>query len=97
MLLWRRHGYTAVPALVVVNARWLVPLATAARAADGTTQGMALVAAGFALVPLGVLLHRRLQQLVVEHQRAVEADQALAAHGAEVGGPATPATFAAGA
>jgi len=70
--LWRRKGYAAVPALVVVNARWLVPLASAARTADGTAKGVALVAAGFALVPLGVLLHRRLRRLVVDHQRARE-------------------------
>jgi len=60
-----------------------------------------VVAAFFALsrsgdlLAAGVLLHRRLQRLVVDHQRALEADAALAAHGAEVAGPSTPATFGA--
>jgi hypothetical protein len=85
-LVWQRRAWSSFIALVVIHARTIkvlvVPTMTSA---SGSTWGVCLVAAGFCLVPVGVLLHRRLSASLLRAERDAEAARALAMEGAEVG------------
>jgi hypothetical protein len=85
-LLWRRQAWSSLGALVVLHARTVeVMVVPAVASTTGSTWGISLVAAGFCLVPIGVLLHRRLSASLLQAERDADAARALAMHGAELG------------
>lgn len=62
-LCWHRRAWSALPALVVVHAPWLVTLA-GLLPRGALPWGGALLLVGFVLLPAGVWLHRRLTRLL---------------------------------
>ena len=82
-LLWlfvMRRAWSAPLGLLVLHARTAqVLLVPAVASTSGGTWGVALVVAGFGLVPLGVMLHRRLSAVLVQAERDAEATAALRA------------------
>jgi hypothetical protein len=83
-LLFFRRAWSAIPALVVLNKVGLVHasaaaghLASALLPSTGRGWGLLLVVAGFALLPLGVCVHRRLSRALADLARADEAEEAL--------------------
>jgi uncharacterized membrane protein len=77
----RRLPWAAIPA-VVLNMGWAGPLTArslrfcvdVAVSTSSQSWGTTLVLAGFALVPVGVVLHRRLSRALADVARAQEAD-----------------------
>jgi hypothetical protein len=85
-LVWQRQAWSSLLALVVIHAGSVkVLVVPAMTSASGSTWGVFLVAVGFCLVPVGVLLHRRLSASLLQAERDAEAARALAMEGAEVG------------
>jgi hypothetical protein len=85
-LLAMRRAWSAPLGLVVLHAHTVkVLLVPAVASTSGGTWGAALVVAGFGLVPLGVMLHRRLSAVLLQAERDVEAAAALRALDAEAG------------
>jgi hypothetical protein len=85
-LLAMRRAWSALPALVVLHARTVhVLLVPAVASTSGGTWGVALVVAGFGLIPVGVMLHRRLSAVLTQAERDAEAAAALRALEVEPG------------
>lgn len=85
LLLWRRRAWSAVPALALVHAPWLVWSARALAPSDSTSWGALLLFSGFVLLPAGVVLHRRLSASLARRE--------MTGGFADTAGPATPAGF----
>ncbi len=87
-VLLRRRGWSALPALGALHARFLASLGASlvsGAAAQGRVPwGLALVAAGFVLLPAGVALHRRASRVLAADEAARDA------------GPSSPAAIPAG-
>jgi hypothetical protein len=62
-----------------------VLLVPAVASTSGGTWGVALVVAGFGLIPVGVMLHRRLSAVLTQAERDAEAAAALRALEVEPG------------
>lgn len=85
-LLSMRRAWSAPLGLAVVHARTVqVLLLPAVASTSGGTWGVALVVAGFGLIPAGVLIHRRLSAVLAAAERDAEAATALRALDAEAG------------
>ncbi|MDP2344012.1 MAG: hypothetical protein Q8O67_23845 [Deltaproteobacteria bacterium] len=69
--LYTRRAWSAVPAILLMHARWTT-LAGISVAPHGPAQwGLLLLGAGFVLLPAGVVLHRWLSRLVAINAAAV--------------------------
>lgn len=85
-LLAMRRAWSAPLGLILLHARTAqVVLVPAVASTSGGTWGAALVVAGFGLVPLGVMLHRRLSAVLTQAERDAEAAAALRALEVEAG------------
>jgi len=93
-LLWQRRAPSALLALAIVHQRTVTTIVVPALAAQGSgTWGIVLVGAGFALLPLGVVAHRRLSQLLQAEDEARAADDSTDSITlASLSGLSTPAT-----
>jgi hypothetical protein len=74
-LLWQRRAPSALIGLAIVHQRTVTTVVVPALASQGSgTWGFVLVGAGFALLPLGVVAHRRLSQLLKAEDDARASD-----------------------
>ncbi len=84
--LWHRRGWSCGAVLVAVNAKAAAAVGLTSLAPSGPLQwGVVLVGAGFVLLPVGALLHRKLSRFVAAELARADAEAALAVHGAELG------------
>ena len=74
-VLWRRRAPSALLALVVLHQRTFSTLVVPALLAQSSgTWGVVLVGAGFVLLPLGVIAHRRLSRLLASEDASASDD-----------------------
>lgn len=67
-VLWRRAAWSAIPALAVVHLSWTRVAGIDVQPHGPLQWGGLLVLAGFVLLPLGVVMHRRLTRILDEQQ-----------------------------
>lgn len=65
-LLFRRRGWSAAPALVVLHASWMDDAVRAVAPRSDGVWSVILLVGGFALLPAGVVVHRRLARMLGE-------------------------------
>lgn len=73
-VLVRRRAWSALPALALLHAKWILMLATMLAPRSNGQWGGALLLAGFILLPAGVALHRRLSRVLARDDDARERD-----------------------
>ncbi len=87
LLWWRRRAWSALPALALVHAPWLLWSARALAPSSSTSWGALLLFGGFVLLPAGILLHRRLSASLARSAAAgVAFDAACPSTSAGIGG-----------